>query len=68
VVLQVSYFWTQFPEAEALGAGALLVDPARMGLVTTEVLTQVGQATVKVVAEVTVMVLLLMVTTVGEGQ
>jgi hypothetical protein len=64
VVLQVLYLATQ-PVAVELGAGALLVET---GLVTTEVLTQVGQATVKVVAAVTVMVLLLIVTTVGVGQ
>jgi hypothetical protein len=58
------YLATQ-PVAVELGAGALLVET---GAVTTEVLTQVGQATVKVVALVTVMVWLLMVTTVGVGQ
>ena len=51
--------------ALAEGAGALAVGPTRTGLVTIAV---VGQGTVKVVAEVTVMVLLLMVTTVGVGQ
>lgn len=54
------------PVADALGAGVVLA--ALTGLVTVAVLTHEGQGTVKVVAIVTVIVWLLIVTVVGSGQ
>jgi len=65
VVLQVLYLATH-PVADALGAGVVLA--AFTGLVTVAVLTHEGQGTVKVVAFITVIVWLLIVTVVGSGQ